>query len=469
MTNIRKKFVGRRKGSISVMVLVFGVIASILAGGIVSFGLIEQSSVHRGESRNQALAVAEAGVNYYRWHLAHAPDDYEDGTGQPGPYLHDYKDPEGGALGQFSLEVIPPEQGSKTVTVRSTGWKNDNPGVKRTVTARIGPEPLTRFSFLHNANVWFGTGLTVYGEVFSNGGIRFDGINQSVVKSAKETYTCGSETGCSPSQQKPGVWGSGGPSGLWEFPVPVFDFDGVVTDFNAMKQAAIDSGVYLGPSANWGYHFVFDADGTVRVYEVTSASNRPGRSVDSGCENLYQGISSENLLGTYDINDTKIFYAEDTVWVDGTVNGRATLVAARLPVGTYTTDMWINGNVEYLSLDETNNLGLIAQNNIIYVRNLPNDFVINAAMMAQSGRIFRHNYHYWSCSWSSWAIRNSLTIYGSVISNQKSYWNWGSGGGLASGFYTRTITFNQDSVEEPSPFFPAPEQVTVLSWDEEKE
>jgi hypothetical protein len=264
------------------------------------------------------------------------------------------------------------------------------------------------------------------------------------------------------------VWGSGGPSALWEFPVPVFDFDGVVTDFNAMKQSAQASGVYLGPSANWGYHFVFNLDGTVSIREVTSAGNLPGRSVENGCENLYQNITNETLIGTYSLSDKKIFYAEDTVWVDGTVNGKATVVAARLPVGTYTTDLWINGNIVYDSLDESNGLGLIAQNNIMYIRNLPEDFVINAAMMAQSGRIMRHNYRYWGCAWSSEAIKDSLTIYGSVISNQKSYWNFSGGSGLVSGFVTRSITFNQDAAEEPSPYFPSPEQVTILSWEEEK-
>ena len=34
---------------------------------------------HRSESV-EALEVAEAGVNYYLWHLSHDPEDYCDGS-----------------------------------------------------------------------------------------------------------------------------------------------------------------------------------------------------------------------------------------------------------------------------------------------------------------------------------------------------------------------------------------------------
>jgi hypothetical protein len=453
------------KGNISMIVLIFGVTFASMAGGLALFGSVENNNARRSVAQQQALAIAEAGVNYYRWHLAHDPDDYQDGTGQPGPYVHQFDDPEAGISGTFTLEITPPPEGSEVVTISSTGQSDTIPGITRTITAKFGPEPLTRFSFLHNASVWFGQGLTVYGEVFSNGGIRFDGINESVVGSSRETYICGSETGCSPSQTKDGVWGSGGPSELWEYPVPVFDFDGVVTDFNAMRTAAQSDGVYYGPSGAWGYHVVFDTDGTFDVYRVTSASSYTGYSVEDGCHNRRERITGEQLQGTYNVDDNLISYFEDTVWIEGQVRGHSTVVAARLPTSTYTTNMYINGNIEYGTFDGSDNLGIVAQNNIYYVRNIPNDFIINAAMMAQSGRILRR-YYGSGCGYSSWRIRNSLTIYGSVISNQKSYWNFSNYSGLVSGFNTRDINFNQNSADQPPPYFPSTENVGFLSWDE---
>src|SRR3989344_6476749 len=157
---------------------------------------------------DQALNIAEAGVNYYRWQLAHAPEDYVTGTGQP----RDYRDPQGGYMGQYQLEVIPPADGSAIVTVKSTAWTNEFPNLKRTVTAQYGQRSLASFAFLSNSSLWFGNGTTVNGPVFSNDGIRMDGVNTSLIQSAKETYTCGIETGCWPnSEEKPGVWGNGGP------------------------------------------------------------------------------------------------------------------------------------------------------------------------------------------------------------------------------------------------------------------
>lgn len=457
----------KQRGSISILVLTFGVVISITIATLVLFTATQQQSVVRSEYYQQALGIAEAGVYYYRWHLAHEPTDFTDGTGQSGPYLHEYNDPESGVDGSFELEIIAPEPGSQIVTIISTGWINSQPNIRRTVTARFGPEPLTKYSFLHNANVWFGQGITVYGEIFSNGGIRFDGINESTVRSSRATYTCGTETGCSPSRTRPGVWGSGGPSELWEYPVPVFDFDSVITDFSKMKAAAQASGHYRGPSGAYGYHLRFYADGTFRVYRVTSAQNRRGSSAENGCENLYQHISGETLLGTYQVANNNIIYLEDTVWVEGTVRGDTTVVAARLPAGTYSTNAWIPNSIQYTTTDGSDNLGVIAQNNIYFGLNVPDNFVIQAALMAQSGRIMRHNYNVSGCSTYSTAVRDSMSIWGSVISNQKSYWNFMSGSTLRSGFEVRDITYNQQAADTPPPYFPTTEQLRILSWDEE--
>lgn len=457
----------KNQGNISMVVLIFGVTFASMAAGLALFGAVENNNARRNVAQVQALAIAEAGVNYYRWHLAHDPDDYQDGTGQPGPYIHEYNDPEAGISGTFTLEITPPAEGSEIVTITSTGQSDELPTVKRTITTRFGPIPLTQFSFLHNSNVWFGQGLTVYGEVFSNGGIRFDGENQSAVRSARETYNCGYETGCNPTQVKDGVWGIGGPQELWEFPAPSVDFDGIVTDFNAMKSASQSNGIYLAPSSNWGYHVVFDSDGTVDIYEVTSASNKRGWSVDEGCMNLYQTINDEQLIGTYSLADNKIIYSEDTVWVEGVVNGQISVVAARLPTSTYTTNIYINNPLTYIAKDGTNQLGVIAQNDIIFAYDIPQTFEINGALLAQDGKVLRHMYNS-SCTngSKSKSIRQLLIIYGTIISNQKSYWNFAGYGGLRSGFINREISFDQAAAEVPPPYFPSTDTYKYLSWEE---
>lgn len=453
-------------GNISIIVLIFGLTFTTMAGGLAIFGSVEYTNARRNEAFNQALSIAEAGINYYRWVLAHSPNEYQNGTGETGPYVVDYFDPQSGVAGSYTLDIIPPAEGSKIVTIVSTGATTAYPSITRTLRARFGPNPLTRFSFLHNASVWFGQGITVYGDVLSNGGIRFDGINESLIRSYRETYTCGSETGCSPAQTRPGVWGSGGPDELWEYPVTSLDFDSIVTDFNQMRQAAQDSGLYLAPTASHGYRILFNSNGTFNVYRVNTTQNQQGWSAETGCNNLYQHITNETLIGSYALSDRRIIYAEAPIWVEGQINGQATVVAARLPVSTYTTNMWIRGNITYTNMN-TDNLGLIAQNDIYFIRNLPTNFTIHASLLAQNGRVMRHHYNYSGCGANAtYRIRNSLTVYGSIISNQKSYWNFATSSGLSSGFTNRSISYNQNAAEVPPPYFPSDETIGFLSWEE---
>lgn len=451
-------------GGISILVLVFGTVITFIVTGLVMFSASQYSASTRTEAYERSLAVAQAGAEYYRWHLAHDPVDFTDGTAQPGPYIHQMSDPYGNTEGTFSLSITPPASGSSIVTIESTGWLNNNPDVKRTVKARYGIPSLAKYSFLHNANVWFGSGLTIHGKVMSNGGIRMDGINDSTVQSAKETYICGTETGCNPTQTKDGVWGSGGPQSLWQYPVPAVDFVGLSVDFNTLKTQAQTNGTYLGLSGSYGYHILFRSDGTYSVYRVTSALNQRGWSVENGCENLYQQISAETLIGTYSIVSKPVIFAEDHVWVNGIVNGRATLVAARFPLGANYMNIWINDNLTYISKDGHSQLGIFAQNNIYYRLNIPTNFEINAALLSAYGRIIRHNYRYFGCSYYSNAVRNNLTIYGSVISNQKSYWNFGTA--PTSGFITRDISYDTNLYFEPPPFFPSQGEYEFISWEE---
>lgn len=54
----------------------------------------------------QAFASAEAGLEYYRWHLAHFPADLTDGTGHAGPYAHAITDALGNAVGTSTLSIV---------------------------------------------------------------------------------------------------------------------------------------------------------------------------------------------------------------------------------------------------------------------------------------------------------------------------------------------------------------------------
>lgn len=454
-----------KKGSISILVLVFGAVITIAVGGLVEIVATQFTASTRTEYFERALSIAESGVDYYRWHLAHDPLDYKDGTGHAGPYVHTLNDPYGNTDGTLSLTISPPASGSSVVTITSVGWLNEHPEIKRTVKARYGIPSLAKYSFLHNANVWFGSGLTVYGQVMSNGGIRMDGVNTSTIASSQQTYTCGTETGCSPNQTKNGVWGAGGPSNLWQFPVPATDFNALQVDFNSLKTQAQTSGVYLGQSGYYGYHLVFNSDGTVTVTKVKTATNQPGWSVENGCQNLYQQIGTEIAVGTYSLAQKPIIFAEDNLWVNGVVNGQATVVAARFPLTMNYMNIWINDNLTYLAKDGHSQLGLFAQNDIYMRYGVPTNLEIDGALLASTGHIIRHDYNYSGCNVLPNAVRNSLTMYGSIISNEKSYWNFGTN--PDSGFITRSITYDPNLYFQPPPYFPSQGSYQLISWEEQ--
>src|SRR3989338_3480025 len=111
----------RSKGQVLIQVIVFGSIAVYVLGSFASWVTINVRVSRQTFNRGQALQAAEAGIDYYRWHLAHSPTDFQDGTGGPGPHVHDFRDKDGNIIGQFSLDIIPPPLGSTLATVKSTG------------------------------------------------------------------------------------------------------------------------------------------------------------------------------------------------------------------------------------------------------------------------------------------------------------------------------------------------------------
>jgi hypothetical protein len=468
------KFIFR--GTITPMLLVITGAFLIVLYSIIFVLSLQFNFSNRQLGSDMALNIAEAGVNYYRWHLAHDPSDFSDG-GQPSPSQHEYLDPQGKALGKYSLEISAPSQGSSIVTIKSTGWTYQFPKIKRAISVQYGIPSFARYSFLSDASSWYGEGITVNGLVHSNNGVRMDGSNTSLVTSAKQTYKCGSETGCHPPSNKPGVWGDGGDQGLWQFPVPPIDFDSISLDLPSLKTSAQNEGLYLGSSNKSGYHIIFSANGTFTIKKVNQTDYINGYSVpgeglgsegQGGCRKLYQIITSESILGTYNIADKPIIFAEDNVWVEGSVRGRITIVSATFPIQSSNVDIWINGNLNYTSYNGSDVLGIISQDNIFFSKNIPNNFVIDAVLMAQKGKIIRHMYTNNKCDTQVGSVKNSIIINGALINYYKSYWNYNSGSTLLSGFNSRTINYDSHLLYAPPPYFPTSGEYEFISWIEEK-
>src|SRR4051812_47773673 len=108
--NQQRTFPQQPTGFIMLTVLVMALLLSTM-GMIGAQLLISNARFNQYEARSaQAMNVAEAGVNYYLWHLAHNATDYKDGGTTPaaapyGPYAHNYYDSDGNLLGTYTIYV----------------------------------------------------------------------------------------------------------------------------------------------------------------------------------------------------------------------------------------------------------------------------------------------------------------------------------------------------------------------------
>jgi len=452
------------KGIITTTVLVFGAIFSLLLSGTLGVILLQhRNSLHR-LAWNKALEIAEAGINYSRWHLAHAPEDF----GFSGTY--DYKDPEGAVIGQYSLIITAPDSCDSAVKINSTGWALNYSQIERTVQVKYAKPSLAKYSFLTNSNVWFGPEEELKGPFHSNGGIRMDGQQNSLSSSAKETYICGPEHGCSPSQEKPGIWGDGdgADDGLWEFPVPGIDFDSILQDLAVLKSEAQSAGTYFGSSGAHGWWIDFLSDQTFNLYKVTSL--KPNVWGYNGEEWTYESndIDATAFEGNYALPlACSPIFVEDNLWVNGDVNGRVTLVAAQLPeIPSSMKKIIINGNINYVGQDSV--LGLIAQKDILIPLRSPDNLEIKAGLLAQKGHIFRYYYPNWKQEpYKTYAIREYIETYGPLITNTIWTFTWvDSGMDVVSGYEETEMSYNPDLIYSPPPHFPSVGEYEIMAWEE---
>ena len=58
-------------------------IAVLVIGALISWAGTNIKSSRNTVNKEQAIEIAEAGVEYYRWHLAHAQNDFRDGSTTP--------------------------------------------------------------------------------------------------------------------------------------------------------------------------------------------------------------------------------------------------------------------------------------------------------------------------------------------------------------------------------------------------
>lgn len=460
--------------------VVFGGIFLMVTSSLAGFLLISRKVQRENENREKAVQIAEAGIDYYKWHLAHYPTDLQDGTGSSGPYVHSYEDPEGGVAGEFSLEL----DGNlkcdavTAVDITSTGTSADDPTVSRVVTARYARPSVAEYSYIVNTDVWAGADRVITGKYHSNGGVRMDGDNRSDVTSSVSTWQCTSSFGCSPTQTKAGVWGSGTNPAYFAYPVPQVDFAGITVDLATMKDyARNEGGVYFGPvggeSGNRGYHLIFRSNGTFDAYRVTKTTKVWAYSTEEGWQQEPEIINQETYLGNYLIPaDCSLVFVEDRLWMEGTVNGKVTVASADVSQPNYDTDVYLRGNIAYESSDGSDGLTLIAENNVLLPLTSPSIMELHGIFIAQKGRYGRNHYttsgsNDVPSSYDSYVQQDTLTTIGTIVSNGRTGTQWTCGGSFCSGYQNRIDSYDGLLATDPPPFTPyTSTDYTFVEWRE---
>lgn len=482
------------------LIITFGTLMLVVSG-VISNTL---GYAARNQSSQVAINIAEAGINYYLWHMSHNPGDYKDGQSTPttpnpqlgyGPYVHDYKDGTGTKRGTFTLWIRPGDNGSSVTTVRSEARQTGLASVERVVEAQIGAPSFSAYAVASNSELWFGSTETADGPVHSNVGVKMDGPNNSIVSSANQSYVPSSSSGPGSGNWRSGVWCDtsitnpnciGRSKDSWRYPVPSVDFNKLTGDLCSLKKTATNnqssnacnqrpsrSAGYIPPIRTQyrqdnGYLLTLKTNGRYRLQEVRGENDtRNGYSAALNVSSI-----ADNIV----IPSNGIIFVEDNVWVrseSGGFDGRVTIASSRLSVSGSASATIIDDLTYKDKFTGNDAIGIISEDNLDIAPYVPVPLEIHGALISQRGRVqFRPRYNYNTYYETPGYIEPSdkLTFFGSIASNEQWTWSWircsNNHASCWSGFKHNTTTYDENLRYAPPPDFPVTNTYDILKWRE---
>jgi hypothetical protein len=450
----------KEKGSIIILVLVFGAIFSILLSGLVGFITLQHRQSLQKVAWENSLHIAEAGVNYFKWKINKVDEiteqDVQDGEtwccgSDPyssgncewcGPYTHDFKNTDGNIVGQFEISIKPKQICGKflALSIKSNGYTLKFPDINRNIQVKLASTSIADYAYILNENTWAEAGRDIFGKYKCNQGIRMDATHNSLVESSKgdsteeEGWICASSFGCdylncpegcvaydldgdssNDSCLCQGIIGSGGPQDLWKLRSPKFNFEEIQASLTSMKDLAIASGKYYEPSKNLhqhgqGYWLIFKEDGTYDIRIVTKLKSVDAATMrrEGNEDKVYCYESKERIQNSH-IHEENVsispecglIFIEDNLWVEGVVKDRKTVAAAKFGSAEEARVILYN-NLDYETLppDGSDSLSIITQGDILIPLRSPEDMTLRGIFVTQHGHFGRDLYSadkWWWC------------------------------------------------------------------------
>jgi hypothetical protein len=476
------------KGFLMPAILSFIIAMGILSGAVLEVILTNFNTVGNNLDSQKAFNIAEAGVNYYLWHLSHNGADFKDGQSTPatpdptlgyGPYVHTYINADGATEGTYTLWINPQGNGSTVATVRSIGQAKGS-NITRTVSAQLGAPSFASYGVVSDSALWFGNNESSDGPVHSNQGIRMDGSSDAEVSSANVSYTpTNAIGGCANSNcSHDGVWCDPSVTAPvncnsrnkldWKFnpPAATVDFNAVSSSLCTMKKVAFGddshtSALVGGPnpcsqtpttrtaayipqysssgsfSVSKGYLIKLNSNGT---YDLSLVNSEDDRLTPYTSALGTSTISTSPYVGKtgIPIPPSGVIFAEDNVWVLSAPNfhGRVTIASGRL-ANSNSTNIVIAGPLKYSTKNGSDAIGLVAEDSVYIAPYAPTTFPyeIDGALLAENGNVqFGENgtnnnpasYRRNSSSCGpGWINSNqNFIFYGSAAMRQTWTWSW---------------------------------------------
>ncbi len=199
---------------------------------------------------------------------------------------------------------------------------------------------------------------------------------------------------------------------------------------------------------------------TFDLYVVKSLITKSGCSGGSVSGWGTWSIKTETFKQTYSFPANGLIFLEDDAWVNGQINSARLTIASS---ASSPTNIIVNNDLLYTNYDGQDVIALIAQGNFNVGLISEDNLRIDAAIMAQTGRIGRFSYSSSSCG--SERSRSQLTTYGMLGSNSRPAFLYSS----SNGYQTRTYNYDANLLYAPPPSFPlTSDQYAILSCEEVK-
>src|SRR4030042_75503 len=161
MNNFKKS----KKGSAIAYGLIIIAAISIILVAVVQFVASNIRYASYVEDKEKAFHIAESGIYFYRWYLAHEIEnedqdginDFWDGDplGVDETYVKDYLDNNQEKIGEVEIDVSLSGGDYNIVEVTSTGYTTDNPDIKRTIQATLRRSIWSDFAVISDGIVCF--------------------------------------------------------------------------------------------------------------------------------------------------------------------------------------------------------------------------------------------------------------------------------------------------------------------------